>query len=91
MRTDAHIWRTADGRHVPAGHRDAAVLAYAAGDYVPDAVIDELTADTKRPKSRRKPADKAKAKPADKAGSGLTITKLGDDADDEGKADAGES
>lgn len=75
MQTDQHIWRTADGRHVPDGHPDAALLAYAAGDTVPDEVLDELTGDTKRSKARRKPADKA----ADKTGSGLTITKLSDD------------
>lgn len=79
MQTDQHIWRTDDGRHVPDGHPDAALLAYAAGDPVPDEVLDEL-------KARRKPADKAKAQPADKTGSGLTITKLDDQSGDKDTA-----
>lgn len=53
------IYRTADGRHVPEGHADAAFLAYSQYDEVPDEVADEL-------KHGRKPADKQAAKPADK-------------------------
>lgn len=45
MKHDAHIWRTGDGRHVPHGHLDAAILAYPAGDDVPDHVLAELAGD----------------------------------------------
>lgn len=38
------VFRTEDGRHVPAGHREAAFLAYTEEDEVPDEVLDELDA-----------------------------------------------
>lgn len=71
MRAETHIWKTGDGRHILDGnHPDAALLAYAAGDEVPDKVIAELTDAKQRTpqanKSRPKPADKAASKPDDK-------------------------
>jgi hypothetical protein len=44
-KTEQHIWRTTDGRHVPHGHPDAAILAYPAGGEVPDHILDEITGD----------------------------------------------
>lgn len=72
----ARIWRTADGRHVPDGHPDAAFLAYGPGDQVPKDVLDEVEG---KPKRGRKPADKQAPKPADKGG--LTVTRLADKDD----------
>lgn len=54
------IWRTRDGRHVPDGHPDAAVLAYGPAAKVPDAVVAEL-------KQHAKPEDKAITHHEDKA------------------------
>lgn len=42
MKADRHYWRTADGRHVTTGHVDAEILAYPAGDELPDDVAREL-------------------------------------------------
>jgi hypothetical protein len=78
----ARIWRTADGRHVTDGHPDAAFLAYADGDQVPEDVLAEVEDKPKRrgrppgSKSRPKPDDKQAAKPDDKGG--LTINRLRD-------------
>jgi hypothetical protein len=64
---ERHIWRTASGELVEHGHPDAAVLAYAAGDQVPDEIAakDRLSRFAK--KSTPKPEDKAVAAPANKA------------------------
>lgn len=68
MRAEQHIWKTGDGRHVLDGnHPDAAFLAYAAGDEVPDKVLAELTGDAKpAKKAAAKPSDKSMPKPDDK-------------------------
>jgi hypothetical protein len=74
FKVERHLWRTADGRLVQGGHPDAAVLAYTAGQEVPD---DIARRDGLLPvKSKAKPADKAAARPADKAaGGGATSRK----------------
>jgi hypothetical protein len=65
MRTDKHIWKTNAGKHILDGNDPAAaVLAYAAGDEVPDEVMAEVKPSAK--KAASKPADKAAAKPNDK-------------------------
>lgn len=61
FRVERHVWRTADGRLVEHGHPDAAVLAYAAGQDVPDAEAERSGL-----KAMRKPLDKARARAADK-------------------------
>jgi len=63
-----HVWRTADGAHVPHGHPDAAFLAYPAGDLVPVAVLAELDVDKPVAQKRAsRPADKqVKASEGDK-------------------------
>ena len=67
MKAEQHIWRTADGRHVPDGDPDAAILAYPRGHDVPDDVTAELTGGTAKPvKQAPRPANKQAAKPADK-------------------------
>jgi hypothetical protein len=43
VKTTQHVWRTEDGRYVPNGHPDAAILAYATGDEVPSGVIAALS------------------------------------------------
>jgi hypothetical protein len=64
---DRHYWRTADGRLVPTGHPDAEVLAYPAGDDLPDEVARELgLLDPPQAKQAPKPAAKQAAKPANK-------------------------
>jgi hypothetical protein len=66
MIADRHYWRTADGRLVPTGHLDAEVLAYPAGDTLPDDVAQDLGLLGDKPKQAAPPAIKARAKPADK-------------------------
>lgn len=53
------IFRTADGRHVPDGHPDAAFLAFREWDDVPAEVVKEIKALTA-------PANKQGRKPANK-------------------------
>lgn len=81
----ARIWRTQDGRHVSDGHPDAAFLAYADGDEIPDSVLSEVEGKPKRgrpagSKNKPKPEDKQADKAEDKAASGLKITRLADKA-----------
>jgi hypothetical protein len=68
VKAETRIWKTNDGRHVLDGDRDAAVLAFAVGDDVPDEVVAELTDDVKpaAKKAQAKPADKQAPKPNDK-------------------------
>ena len=66
MKTPEHIWRTADGRHVPHGHPDAAILAYPAGDEVPDGLVVEGAAEPEPPKAAPKAANKSRARAEDK-------------------------
>lgn len=79
MQTVHHIWRTSDGRHVLDGHPDAAILAYAAGDQIPDHVADEVGV-----KMAARPEDKAKPKPEDKAVKVDTKAALLREAEDHG-------
>lgn len=66
MITETHIWKTNDGRYITDGNDTSAVLlAYAAGDEVPDAVMDEITGKPAK-KAASKPADKSVSKPNDK-------------------------
>lgn len=71
---DKHIWRTADGRLVPTGHADAAVLAYAAGQDVTDdearrlELADVYPQPTAGTKVAPRAADKLAAQSANKAG-----------------------
>lgn len=64
MRADQRWWHTADRqRIVPDGHHEAAFLAYAVGDEMPDpepeAPVElETPAETEAPKSRRPAANK---------------------------------
>lgn len=65
MHVTEHVWRTTDGRYVPAGHPDAAFLAHAPGTEVADREAERIgLADFL--KSRQKPQDKAVARPLDK-------------------------
>jgi hypothetical protein len=77
VRAPTHVWRTDDGRLVPDGDRDAAILEYATGDemtVVPEWLAEpepEESADegdeTDAPKRRTtRPADKARKPAADK-------------------------
>ena len=61
-----HVWRTETGRHVPAGHPDAAFLAAAPGDEIPDEVITE----TEPKKKGRKPKEKPEPGALETAGGG---------------------
>jgi hypothetical protein len=67
---DRHYWRTSTGGLVPTGHPDAEVLAYPAGDDLPDEVARELgLADPPRAtpaKQAPKSASKLATKPANK-------------------------
>ena len=67
MILDRHWWKTEDGRLVPDGDPDAAILAYPRYTEIPDATARQLgiLADDE-PKSRARPADKSGPKPADK-------------------------
>jgi hypothetical protein len=65
-----HLWRTADGRLVETGHPDAAVLAFTAGQEIPDETAHREG--LLPPKQAAKPADKQAAKPADKAAASPT-------------------
>lgn len=65
MLTDRRLWRTNDGEIVPDGHPDAAFLAYAIGDQVPDDVAKGL--------KLKPPAEDKLVEPAENKGSGLTI------------------
>jgi hypothetical protein len=74
MHVPHHVWRTADGRYVPTGHPDAAVLAHAAGDDVADSLAHEIglaaylgEGAAASGKSAGKPQDKAAPRPADKS------------------------
>ena len=62
--TEQRIFRARDGRPVPEGHEDAAVLAYAPGDEVPDVVLEQLAAEVAgvvaaEVKQAKAPANKA--------------------------------
>jgi hypothetical protein len=59
-----HYWRTADGRIVRTGDVDADVLAYPAGDSLPDDVARELGL-LDPPKKAEKPAKPAETEPDD--------------------------
>lgn len=81
FRVDSHIWKTSDGRLVEHGDPDAAFLAFAAGQEVPDDIARRSGLVAFR--ARAKPADKAMGKPADKAVSkptdksgGVTVNKI---------------
>lgn len=58
---EKHLWRTEDGRLVETGHPDAAVLAFAAGTELADAVAEQQGL-----KSKPKPSDKAMPAPSNK-------------------------
>lgn len=58
------VFRTEDGRHVRAGHRDAAVLAYTEEDDVPDDVFDQLYPASHAPEPEPEPEPEEKAAPA---------------------------
>ena len=58
MKATERVFRTADGRHVPEAHPDAAFLAYPVGHEMPDAVAAELNPQTVEPE------EKAMAAPA---------------------------
>ncbi len=65
----ARIYRTEDGRHVPEGDLDAAVLAFGEDDQVPDEVLAELGAAAGTPTAPVDddlPIDEAPAEPAEK-------------------------
>lgn len=68
-KAEERIWRTDDGRHVPDGHPDAAVLAYTPGDDVPKAVTDELEElrAAGQPAKRAAPKQEEEHAPAKKA------------------------
>lgn len=67
MILDRHWWRTADGRLVPDGHPDAAVLAYPRHTEIPDDVARKLgIAAEPEAKERRPGANKARGKSGDK-------------------------
>ena len=52
----ARIYRTEDGRHVPEGDLDAAVLAFGEDDQVPDEVLAELVVPVQKPVESVDPA-----------------------------------
>jgi hypothetical protein len=65
MHVTEHVWRTEEGRYVPAGHPEAAYLAYAPGQEVLDREAQRIgLADYL--KSRSAPQDKSIARPMDK-------------------------
>jgi predicted alternative tryptophan synthase beta-subunit len=67
MIADRHYWRTADGRLVETGHSDAEVLAYTAGDEIPDDVARKNgLVPAPEAKHAPAPANKARGKTADK-------------------------
>jgi hypothetical protein len=66
MMVTEHVWRTGDGRLVPAGDPDAAFLAYAPGTEISDREAERVGLAAFL-KSRGKPLDKSAPKPADKA------------------------
>jgi hypothetical protein len=80
FKIERHLWRTKDGRRlVPTGDVDAAFLAYARGDQIPE---EQARREGLLPAKRGKGA--AKAEPEDAAddppaapptGSGVTITR----------------
>ena len=65
MLVSEHVWRTTDGRYVPAGDPDAAYLAHAKGDDVADSEAQRLGLAAFL-KSRGAPLNKAVARPLDK-------------------------
>lgn len=66
MKTDKRIYRTGDGqRHVLAGE-DAAVLAYAVGADVPDAVAEQVGLVQPQAKQAEPAEDKQAEPPANK-------------------------
>lgn len=66
MLVTEHVWRTTDGRYVPAGHPDAAFLAHAPGVEIPDREAQRIGLSDYL-KSRSKPAqDKSMGRPFDK-------------------------
>lgn len=65
MIVNEQVWRTNDGRLVEPGHPDAAFLAFARGQDVPDREAQRLGLSDYL-KSRGKPQDKAIARPQDK-------------------------
>lgn len=65
MKAGAKIWRTAGGRHVPDGHPDAAMLAYAASDDCPEHIVRE--AYPPAPEPEQEPEEKAAKQAPNKA------------------------
>lgn len=65
MLTDKRLWRTDDGEIVPDGHPDAAFLAYAIGDQVPDDVAKGL--------KLKAPSEDKLVEPVENKGSGVTF------------------
>lgn len=54
MKTTGHrIAKTADGKHVPWGHEDAAYLAYTEADEVPESVLKEVYAKPEEPETEK--------------------------------------
>lgn len=66
MILDRHWWRTADGRLVPDGDPDAAILAYPHGHEIPDHLAEKVGL-AAAVKQAAQPANKMAARPADKA------------------------
>lgn len=66
MRAETRLWRTADGRLVPDGHADAALLAYTPGDEIDakdrDSVpgVDSDADEQAEPKAAAPSANKAR-------------------------------
>lgn len=48
--TGHRIWKTADGRYVLDGHKDAAFLAYTPKDRVPEDVLKEVYPEERKPR-----------------------------------------
>lgn len=65
MLVTEHVWRTPDGRFVPAGDPAAAFLAYAPGMDIPDREAERVGLAAFL-KSRVRPLDKSASRPADK-------------------------
>lgn len=66
MILDRHWWHTVDGRLVPDGDPEAAILAYPRFTEIPDATAEKLGITADGSKAKPAPANKARGKQADK-------------------------